>query len=70
MQIHGETRVDYFHVLCSTCGTHVEITEIRWAGGVPEMLFACPRCQTRDSLKLMPAKWYNAIPLGKDFPSE
>ena len=56
--IKGETRVDYFHVLCEECGNHVRVEYKGFVGAVPEIEVACADCGESDKFKLMVGHWH------------
>ena len=61
-RITGETRVDYFHVLCADCGGHVEVDYKGYVGGVPEIVVRCDSCDQETNFKLMAGRW-GGLPL-------
>ena len=62
MKVKGEVRVDYLHLDCGDCGKPVELDNLRWAGGVPMVEVACPKCDRRDDLKLWAITWATVLP--------
>ena len=58
LTIEGETRVDYFHVLCEQCSNHVRIDYKGFVGGVPEIEASCPNCEESGTFKLMVGDWH------------
>jgi len=69
LRIKGETRMEYFQVLCEDCGGWVRLTNARWVGGVPEVEAKCSKCGTSGNFKLHPPSWMDLIPLGEDLPA-
>ncbi len=58
LRIEGETRVDYFHILCESCGDHVRVDYKGFVGGVPEIEASCPMCGESSRFKLMVGDWH------------
>ena len=56
LRLKGETRAEYFHVLCEACGGAVVLSNLRWVGGVPQVEARCDKCE-EDDLKLLPTTW-------------
>jgi hypothetical protein len=61
-QIKGETRVDYFHLLCTKCGEAVTVESFRWVGGVPQIKVSCKTCKASGDFKLPVPTWISALP--------
>lgn len=59
--LKGETRVDYFHLLCKDCGKHVSVTGLDWDNGVPQITAECSDCEETGSFKLLPT-WAAVVP--------
>jgi len=63
LHIKGETRGEYFHILCEQCGnnTYNEYfgfeTEKGYSDGVPHLKATCNACKTSWVFKLMPTDW-------------
>jgi hypothetical protein len=51
LKIKGETKVDYFHFLCTKCGEAVN-GELGKDGAVPTIDFKCRKCRQETTLKL------------------
>ena len=61
LRIRGETRVDYFWIVCEACGEHVTVKALSWDNGVPQIEFECEACEERDKLKLQGQHWLDVI---------
>lgn len=63
LKIKGETRGEYFHILCEECGnnTYNEYlgfeTEKGYSDGVPHLKATCKVCKSSWVFKLMPMDW-------------
>jgi NAD-dependent SIR2 family protein deacetylase len=63
LQIKGETRGEYFHIICEKCGdsTHNEYfgfeTEEGYPDGVPHLKSTCKKCNSSRVFNLMLDKW-------------
>ena len=63
LSIRGETRGEYFHILCDKCGdnTFNEYlgfeTEKGYSDGVPHLKVTCQKCNSSNVFKLMPMDW-------------
>jgi len=63
LRIKGETRGEYFHILCDNCGnnTYNEYfgfeTEKGYSDGVPHLKSTCEQCKSSRVFKLMPMDW-------------
>ena len=63
LSIKGETRGEYFHILCDKCGnnTYNEYlgfeTEEGYSDGVPHLKVTCKKCKSSSVFKLMPTDW-------------
>lgn len=63
LQIKGETRGEYFHIICEKCGnsTYNEYfgfeTEEGYASGVPHLKSTCKKCKKSWVFNLMPEDW-------------
>lgn len=62
LRIKGEVRGDYFHLECEKCRKWVQLENLRWVGGVPQVEFVCPKCEEREDLKLHPPTWMSVFP--------
>jgi hypothetical protein len=47
----GETKVDYFHFICETCGSSLSV-RLGSDGAVPTITAACAKCGPLGTLKL------------------
>jgi ribosomal protein S27E len=65
LEIKGETRTDYLHLLCGKCGNAVTVESFRWVGGVPQMRATCEHCKQSADLKLTVPTWIKALPPSK-----
>jgi hypothetical protein len=61
LMLRGETRVDYFQVLCAACGSRVSITYLGWSG-VPAIRAHCDKCRESAEFKLDPTVWATLPP--------
>ena len=61
MRLSGETRNDYFWIVCQDCGEHVRVRGFGWDGGVPKVVYECESdgCRKRGTqfLKLLHRNW-------------
>lgn len=63
LRITGNTRGEYFHILCEECGsnTYNEYlgfeTEEGYSDGVPHLKVTCKECARTEVFKLMPTDW-------------
>lgn len=58
----GDTRADFFHITCEACTTAVELTDLRWIGGVPAVNVRCQTCDRESRLKLHMPTWVDVFP--------
>ena len=56
MRIRGETRLDYFWIVCEECNKDVTVETLDWDNGVPQIKFNCEECGP-SSLKLHLSQW-------------
>jgi predicted nucleic-acid-binding Zn-ribbon protein len=56
-KIIGEQRGDYFHIICSNCGEHVNSIYKGLDPVMPFFKYQCPKCGNNGSLKLMGMRW-------------
>jgi hypothetical protein len=62
LELIGGTRIDYFHVECVKCHGAVELSDLRWVGGVPQLKATCTECRETSDFKLHPTTWKNVVP--------
>ena len=55
LRIRGETRDDYFTVLCARCNAPVKMEYLGWDPQVPQFKATCPGCGQGNVLKVAPA---------------
>jgi len=61
--IKGETRGEYFHILCEKCGSNIYNeylgfeTGDGYSDGVPHLKVMCKECNSSKIFKLMPTDW-------------
>ena len=68
IQIKGEIRGDYLHLECKACGEAVTLENLRWVGGVPQVVIVCSKCGERDDIKLWMSTWAKIVPLPEEGP--
>lgn len=59
----GETRGEYLHIECGACGNAVELTNLRWVGGVPQVEATCATCNESADFKLHGPTWVDGLPM-------
>lgn len=64
LRLKGETAGEYFHVTCEQCGERVELANLRWVGGVPQLEASCGNCDESGDFKLDPQVWIDIVPEG------
>ncbi len=62
LSMKGETRGEYFHVECETCGHDVILTKFRWVDGVPMIEAQCPECRENGDFRMIPPTWTGVVP--------
>jgi hypothetical protein len=65
LNVIGEQRRDYLHILCEKCGEHLECEYLGWDPGVPHFRAKCNNCNEEVTLKLMVGKW-KGLPMKVD----
>lgn len=60
--IRGHTSADYYHIVCDYCEQSVFLTNLRWAGGVPEFTAECDGCRLEGNFKIDPTTWGEVFP--------
>lgn len=56
LNLRGEDRADYFHVICADCGQHVHLTFLG-SFAAPRVHAECRKCGTEKDQKLMAPYW-------------
>ena len=56
-RITGEQRVDYFHIICSDCGNHVDCVYEGLDPVMPYFEYKCAKCGNQGTMKLMGMHW-------------
>lgn len=63
MNIKGEVRGEYFHIICEKCEgiTHNEYFKFKNSKGIPNgvshLKVTCKNCGTSEEFKIMPTDW-------------
>lgn len=63
LSIKGETRGEYFHILCEKCGNNTYneylgfATKKGYSDGVAHLNVKCKKCKNSRMFKLMPFDW-------------
>ncbi len=68
LSLKGETRGEFFHVECNTCGHPVIITHLRWDGGAPVIEAQCPECREKGDFRMDPSTWTDVVPRSSGSP--
>lgn len=62
LNIKGKTGGEYFNITCAKCGSWVSLSNLRWLGGVPQVVVRCTKCNDESDLKLHPPTWIDITP--------
>lgn len=68
LQLVGETRGEYFHINCDSCGSAVRLNNLRMPGGVPRVEATCEDCGESFDFKLHPPTWLDLLENGASLP--
>ena len=61
LELRGESRGEYFHIECASCGGPVSLTNLRRVGGVLQIEAECSSCELQWDFKLPPAQWAGTL---------
>lgn len=61
LRLRGESRGEYFHIDCADCGRTVHLTDLRWVGGVPQVVAHCPTCDLSWDFTLPVGQWAEVL---------